>query len=130
SYALLPVATGAVATGRIGTAVAFVLLPLIGLMVGRVLTAPPRVARRAAWAAGLLTAVTAAFVPLAWPVAVIAAVAAPAAWPWLGPRPGLNARIVALVPRVLLLPGTFPPGPSPPPFFPRAGPVPPPPPPP
>ena len=42
SYALLPVATGAVAAGRIGTVVAFVLLPLIGIMVGRVLTAPPR----------------------------------------------------------------------------------------
>ena len=40
SYALLPVAPGAVAAGRIGTAVAFVLLPLIGAMVGRVLTAP------------------------------------------------------------------------------------------
>ena len=38
SYALLPVATGAVAAGRIGTVVAFVLLPLIGIMVGRMLT--------------------------------------------------------------------------------------------
>ncbi len=73
SYALLPVATGAVAAGRIGTAVAFVLLPLIGIMIGRILTGTPRAARRAAWAAGLLTAVAAAFVPLAWPVAVIAA---------------------------------------------------------
>ncbi|HYX58190.1 MAG TPA: glycosyltransferase family 2 protein, partial [Streptosporangiaceae bacterium] len=78
SYALLPVATGAVAAGRIGTVVAFVLLPLIGVLVGRVLTGNPRTASRAAWGAGLLTAVTAAFVPLAWPVVVIAAVAATA----------------------------------------------------
>jgi GT2 family glycosyltransferase len=106
SYALLPVATGAVAAGRIGTVVALVLLPLIGLMAGRVLTAEPRVARRAAWAAGLLTAVTAAFVPLAWPVAVIAAVVATAAWSWLGARTVINAWIVAAVPAVLLIPWT------------------------
>src|SRR5205814_1736884 len=94
---LLPVATGAVAAGRIGTVVAFVLLPLIGVLVGRVLTGNPRTASRAAWGAGLLTAVTAAFVPLAWPVVVIAAVAATAAWSWLGPRTVLNGRILALV---------------------------------
>ena len=51
SYALLPVATGAVAAGRIGTVVAFVLLPLIGVLAGRVLTGNPRTASRAAWAA-------------------------------------------------------------------------------
>jgi len=107
SYALLPVATGAVAAGRIGTAVAFVLLPLIGAMVGRVLTAAPQVARRAAWAAGLLTAVVASFVPLAWPVAVIAAVAAAAAWSWLGARTVINACIIAVVPAVLLIPWTL-----------------------
>ena len=37
TYALLPVAMGAVAAGRIGTVVAFVLLPLIGIAVGRIL---------------------------------------------------------------------------------------------
>jgi len=119
SYALLPVATGAVAAGRIGTAAAFVLLPLIGIMVGRMLAGPPPptrlpiplqsrfTARRAAWAAGLLTAVAAAFVPLAWPVAVIAALGAVAAWPWLGARTAINAAIVAVVPAVILLPWTF-----------------------
>ena len=121
SYALLPVATGAVAAGRIGTVVAFVLLPLIGIMVGRVLTAPPRVARRAAWAAGLLTAVTAAFVPLAWPVAVIAAVAAAAAWSWLGARTVINAWIIAVVPAVLLIPWTIHLVTSPSAFFGEAG---------
>jgi GT2 family glycosyltransferase len=126
SYALLPVATGAVAAGRIGTGAAFVLLPLIGMMVGRMLTGPPPTssvhgglpppvppgpsrftARRAAWAAGLLTAIAAAFVPLIWPVAVIAALAAAAAWPWLGGRTVINAAIVAVVPAVILIPWTF-----------------------
>ncbi len=126
SYALLPVATGAVAAGRIGTVVAFVLLPLIGIMVGRMLAGPPPTssvhgglpppvppgpsrftARRAAWAAGLLTAIAAAFVPLAWPVAVIAALGAVAAWPWLGARTAINAAIVAVVPAVILIPWTF-----------------------
>ena len=45
SYALLPVATGAVAAGRIGTVVAIVLLPLIGSMAGRVLTGQLRPGR-------------------------------------------------------------------------------------
>ena len=121
SYALLPVATGAVAAGRIGTVVAFVLLPLIGVLVGRVLTGNPRMASRAAWGAGLLTAVTAAFVPLAWPVVVIAAVAATAAWSWLGPRTVLNAWIVAVVPGVLLIPWTFHLVTSPSAFFAEAG---------
>ena len=121
SYALLPVATGAVAAGRIGTVVAFVLLPLIGVLAGRVLTGNRRIATRAAWAAGLLTAVTAAFVPLAWPVAVIAAVAAAAAWSWLGPRTVINAWIVAVVPGVLLIPWTFHLVTSPSAFFGEAG---------
>jgi GT2 family glycosyltransferase len=121
SYALLPVATGAVAAGRIGTVVAFVLLPLIGVLVGRVLTGNPRTASRAAWGAGLLTAVTAAFVPLAWPVVVIAAVAATAAWSWLGARTVLNAWIVAVVPGVLLIPWTFHLVTSPSTFFAEAG---------
>ena len=113
TYALLPVAMGAVAAGRIGTVVAFVLLPLIGIAVGRILTGrsaplPSRfTARRAAWAAGLLIAVAAAFVPLVWLIAVAAAVAAAAAWPWLGRATVINAAIVAAVPAVLLLPWTF-----------------------
>src|SRR5258708_23896569 len=125
SYALLPVATGAVAAGRIGTVVAFVLLPLIGVLVGRILTGNPRTATRAAWAAGLLTAVTAAFVPLAWPVAVIAAVPATAARCWLRPRTGIHPWIVAVVPGGLLIPRTFPLVISPSAFFPRAAPGPP-----
>jgi len=126
SYALLPVATGAVAAGRIGTVVAIVLLPLIGSMVGRVVIgqlrpATARAARRAAWAAGLLTAIAAAFVPLAWAVAVIAAVAAAAAWSWLAPRTVVNAAIIAVVPGILLIPWTLHLVTSPAAFFGEAG---------
>ncbi len=107
TYALLPVAMGGVAAGRLGTAVAFVLVPLIGITVGRVLTRPPRLARRAAWAAGLLVAVAAAFVPLAWPIAVVAALGAAAAWRWLGRATVISAGIVALVPAAVLAPWSF-----------------------
>jgi GT2 family glycosyltransferase len=113
TYALLPVAMGAVATGRIGTAVAFVLLPLIGIAINRMLAGPAPAspsrftARRAAWAAGLLIAVAAASVPLIWPIAVAAAVGAAAAWPWLGRARVVNAAIAAAVPAVVLIPWTF-----------------------
>src|SRR5207237_1182425 len=71
-YALLPVGIGAVAAGRLGTAVLLVLLPPACVLAGRVFTAPPRRARRAAWAGGLLTAVVAAFVPPFWVTAGLA----------------------------------------------------------
>jgi len=79
SYALLPVATGAVAAGRLGTAAAFTVLPLIAISAGRMLTAPPRPARRAAWATGLLVALAAAFAPLVWVFSAAAAAAVLAA---------------------------------------------------
>jgi GT2 family glycosyltransferase len=107
TYALLPVAMGAVAAGRIGTATAFVLLPLVAIMIGRMRAGPPRAARRAAWAAGLLIAIAAAFVPLIWPIAVLAALAVVAASRWLGLRAAVNAVIVAAVPAAVLVPWTF-----------------------
>ncbi len=121
TYALLPVAMGAVAAGRIGTAVAFVLLPLIAIMIGRMCAGPPRAARRAAWAAGLLVALAAAFVPLIWPMAVLAALSAAAAWRWLGLRTVVNALIVAAVPAAVLIPWTFHLVTSPSAFFGEAG---------
>ncbi len=124
TYALLPVATGAVAAGRLGSAVAFMLLPAIGSTIGRMFTCPPRPARRAAWAAGLLVGVAAAFVPLLWLIAVAGAVgvvgmvavsrwrsgARPRALPGAGPRGwalAVNAGIVAVVPAAVLVPWTF-----------------------
>jgi len=107
SYALLPVSMGIVAGGRLGMAVAFVLLPLIALLAGRVVTAPGPQGSRAAWGAGLLVAVGAAFVPLLWLVAIAAcAIAA------LGARSRVTGTVrrlavVALTAPVLLLPWTI-----------------------
>lgn len=71
-YALLPATTGAVAAGRLGTVVAAVLTPLVALAALHTLGSPGRPGPgRAAWSAGLLLAVTAAFVPLAWVVAAV-----------------------------------------------------------
>src|SRR5260370_30044658 len=65
AYALLPVAMGAVAAGRLGTTTAFILFPLLAQAAARMLTSSPRAAPPAAWATGLLTAIAAAFAPLA-----------------------------------------------------------------
>ncbi|MGR6923730.1 glycosyltransferase family 2 protein [[Actinomadura] parvosata] len=69
TYALLPVATGAISGGRLGTAVVFVLLPVYAWLLGVVLLTPDRRrARRVAWALGLWLAVGMAFVPLVYPL--------------------------------------------------------------
>lgn len=76
-YALLPATTGAIAAGRLGTVFAAVLTPLVAMaairMLGRPGTPGPF---RASWSAGLLLAVTAAFVPLAWLIALVLSLAA------------------------------------------------------
>jgi GT2 family glycosyltransferase len=75
TYALLPATTGAIAAGRLGTAVATVLTPLVVLAALRTLGPPGHHGPfRAAWSAGLLLAVVAAFVPLAWIIAVVVGV--------------------------------------------------------
>ena len=104
SYALLPVATGAVAAGRLGTSAAFTLLPLIGLNAGRMLTAAPRQARRAAWATGLLIALASAFAPLTWVLGVVFAIGVLAATRWLAAADPLNAAIVIVTPFFVLFP--------------------------
>ncbi|HKE50693.1 MAG TPA: glycosyltransferase, partial [Actinomycetes bacterium] len=72
AYALLPAVTGAVAAGRLGTAVGAVLLPLVGLGAVRALGLDGRAASwRATWATGLVLAVMAAFVPVAWLLAAV-----------------------------------------------------------
>ena len=107
AYALLPVGIGAVATGRLGTAVLLVLLPPIGVLAGRVFAGPRRKARRAAWALALLVAVVAAFVPLFWLITVVAMAVGVLALGRRRPGTALNAGIVAAVPLVLLLPWTL-----------------------
>jgi GT2 family glycosyltransferase len=77
AYAFLPAATGALATGRLGTAVLAVLLPLLaraavsayGMRGG----ADPgeRGSWRATWAYAALLTFTTAFTPVVWPVALV-----------------------------------------------------------
>ncbi len=75
AYAFLPAATGALAGGRIGTAVLAKLLPLIARagIAASGLTNPDGVrgSWRATWAYALLLTVTTAFTPIVWPVALV-----------------------------------------------------------
>src|ERR1022692_2417527 len=107
SYALLPVAMGVFAGGRFGTAVVFVLLPLIALQSAHILGSPRQQALRAAWATGLLVTIGAMFVPLLWLLALAGTVLA--AVFYRNTRRGLlgNLAIVALMAPVLLLPWTL-----------------------
>ena len=107
AYALLPVGMGAVAGGRFGSAVVFVLIPVIAVLAARIFTEAPRRARRAAWATGLVVAIAAAFVPLIWVVAVLAALLAAVVFRRSGRGMLLNLGITAVVPPVLLLPWTL-----------------------
>ncbi|MFI6207183.1 glycosyltransferase [Streptomyces sp. NPDC051041] len=74
-YAFLPAATGALAGGRIGTAVLAVLLPLLGragvAASGLAGTPGTRGSWRATWAYALLLTITTAFTPVVWPVALV-----------------------------------------------------------
>ncbi|WP_461296456.1 glycosyltransferase family 2 protein [Streptomyces harbinensis] len=77
AYAFLPAVTGALAAGRIGTAVLAVALPPLA----RCAVAAAGHTRedgkgpwRAAWAAALLLTVITAFTPVVWPLAVLLAV--------------------------------------------------------
>ncbi|NNN36799.1 glycosyltransferase [Streptomyces sp. S3(2020)] len=74
-YAFLPAATGALAGGRLGTAVLAILLPLIaraGIAAsGLTNTSDARGSWRATWAYALLLTVTTAFTPIIWPIALL-----------------------------------------------------------
>ncbi len=107
AYALLPVGMGAVAAGRFGSAVVFVLIPVVAMLAARIFTEAPRRARRAAWATGLVVAIAAAFVPLIWVVAVAGALLAAVVFRRSGRGMLLNLGITAIVPPVLLLPWTL-----------------------
>ncbi|MGR6970799.1 glycosyltransferase family 2 protein [Streptomyces cynarae] len=79
AYAFLPAATGALAGGRIGTAVLAVLLPLIaraGIAAsGLAHASGARGSWRATWAYALLLTITTAFTPIVWPIALVLGVA-------------------------------------------------------
>jgi GT2 family glycosyltransferase len=74
-YAFLPAATGALAGGRLGTAVLAVLLPLIAragvAASGLANSSGARGSWRATWAFALLLTITTAFTPVIWPIALI-----------------------------------------------------------
>lgn len=78
-YAFLPAATGALAGGRIGTAVLAVLLPLIaraGIAASGLANASgERGSWRATWAYALLLTITTAFTPIVWPIALVLGIA-------------------------------------------------------
>ncbi|MCC9710038.1 glycosyltransferase family 2 protein [Streptomyces sp. MNU76] len=74
-YAFLPAVTGALATGRLGTAVLAILLPLIAragaAAAGLTNSTGARGSWRATWAYALLLTITTAFTPLVWPIALL-----------------------------------------------------------
>ncbi|MFD5742838.1 glycosyltransferase [Streptomyces massasporeus] len=74
-YAFLPAATGALAGGRIGTAVLAALLPLIAragiAAAGLTNSSGSRGSWRATWAYALLLTITTAFTPIVWPIALL-----------------------------------------------------------
>ncbi|MBW1601845.1 glycosyltransferase [Streptomyces sp. JJ66] len=80
AYAFLPAATGALATGRIGTAVLAVLLPPLARTAvaafGPARSGPARPGWRALWACALLLTLATAFTPVVWPVALVLTLAA------------------------------------------------------
>ncbi|MGW6061188.1 glycosyltransferase [Streptomyces sp. NPDC055189] len=75
AYAFLPAATGALAGGRIGTAVLAILLPLMaraGIAASGLTSAEGnRGSWRASWAFALLLTITTAFTPVVWPIALV-----------------------------------------------------------
>ncbi|MEO3754366.1 glycosyltransferase family 2 protein [Streptomyces sp. B6B3] len=91
AYALLPAITGALASGRIGTAVLAVLLPPLArtAISAAGYANGGRGPWRAAWACALLLTIVTAFTPVVWPLAVLLAVCA-VALPLPSPEPGLR----------------------------------------
>ncbi|MFD3536523.1 glycosyltransferase family 2 protein [Streptomyces sp. NPDC058664] len=73
AYAFLPAATGALATGRLGTAVLAILLPLAAraAVAAHGFNRPDRGSWRATWAYTLLLTFATAFTPVVWPLAVL-----------------------------------------------------------
>ncbi|UNS97363.1 glycosyltransferase [Streptomyces tubbatahanensis] len=105
AYAFLPAATGALAQGRIGTAVLAILLPLLARAAVSACGLYGKGGWRSAWAYALLLTLTTAFTPLVWPLALVLALVVLVVRVRQGGSPGMRAvRLgVALVTPVLLL---------------------------
>ncbi|MFE5211747.1 glycosyltransferase [Streptomyces sp. NPDC056600] len=77
-YAFLPAATGALAGGRLGTAVLAMVLPLMARAAvaasGLTARGDARGTWRATWAYTLLLTLTTAFTPIVWPLALVVGV--------------------------------------------------------
>ncbi|HEU5429782.1 MAG TPA: glycosyltransferase [Actinocrinis sp.] len=72
AYALLAVATGAIATGRLGTAVAVAVLPLVATTATQAIGGPGRVgSTRSAWTCAFLLTIGTAFAPVTWILALV-----------------------------------------------------------
>ena len=106
AYALLPAVTGAVASGRLGTALAAWLLPLALWTGGRALGVGGPSSGRRAWLAGLLLAVVVAFVPVAWLLALLAGLGAVLLWRPGSLRSWWRLAVMLAVPPLVLLPWT------------------------
>ncbi|GHB83232.1 integral membrane regulatory protein [Streptomyces cirratus] len=109
AYAFLPAVTGALAGGRLGTAVLAILLPLIARSaatafgLGDVAGAPDR-SWRAAWTTTLLLTLATAFTPAVWPLAAVLGAAALLTRPARRAAYALRLLAVLAVPLLALAP--------------------------
>ncbi|WP_129842285.1 glycosyltransferase family 2 protein [Streptomyces sp. RFCAC02] len=113
AYAFLPAVTGALAGGRVGTAVLAVLLPPMARCAIAALghANGGRGPWRAVWAYALLLTITTAFTPVVWPLTLLLAVCA-IALPLRGAAGAARARlprvaVVLLTPLALLGPWSW-----------------------
>ncbi|HVA61313.1 MAG TPA: glycosyltransferase family 2 protein [Mycobacteriales bacterium] len=112
TWATLPVATGAIAGGRLDVAVSVILLPPLAAGIVRCLRYDPRlIGWRPAFASALGLGVLGAFAPLGYLlVAAVVAIGSVAAAfsgaPGAGPRRGVAGLVVLLIPLGLLAPWT------------------------
>lgn len=115
SWAVLPVATGAVAAGRLDAASAHLALPLLLVLGRRASRSDPRTDGWApAWQLGLALAFATALAPLLWPLAVVllgggallrVAASSPASRPAANRR-ALSCAVALATPVALLMPWT------------------------
>ncbi len=113
TYALLPVLTAGIATGRLGVLLALIVLPPAARFVARALDVAPDLpapSGRTAWVAALLLAVAIAGAPLVWlwiVLATLAALIAAGVRRRLTISLALRAVVLIIAPLALLVPWSF-----------------------